>query len=303
MTQDLAVEVRGLTKRYGVTQAVAGVDLRIARGETFALLGPNGAGKTTTVEILEGFRQADGGSVSVLGFDPRADAGRLRARIGIMLQEGGLYLTMTPREALRLFARFYEHARDPADLLLQVGLEEAADTRFRRLSGGQKQRLNLALALLPRPELIFLDEPTAGMDPQARRATWEIIASLKAEGVSVFLTTHYLDEAERLADRVGIMNAGRIIALDRPAALTGADSAVRLQTREPVDVALFRELPSVRAARTIADGYLIDTEDAPACLAEVTAWLQQHGILARELRVGSGTLEEVYLRLTGGESE
>jgi ABC-2 type transport system ATP-binding protein len=303
MTPDLAVEVRGLTKRYGTTQAVAGVDLTVARGETFALLGPNGAGKTTTVEILEGFRRADGGTVRVLGLDPLRDSGPLKARTGMMLQEGGLYLTMTPREALRLFARFYPRARDAADLLHRVGLEQAGDTRFRRLSGGQKQRLNLALALLPNPEMIFLDEPTAGMDPQARRATWEIIAGLKDQGVTVFLTTHYLEEAERLADRVAIMNAGRIVAMDRPAALTGADTSVRLRTQDPIDLALLLALPSARAARTTADGYLIETGDAPALLAELTAALRGHGILARDLRVGSGTLEEVYLRLTGGEGE
>jgi ABC-2 type transport system ATP-binding protein len=220
-----------------------------------------------------------------------------------MLQEGGLYLAMTPREALDLFSRFYPRPRDPAGLLALVGLEDAAGTRFRRLSGGQKQRLNLALALLPQPELVFLDEPTAGMDPLARRATWEIIRALKAEGVTVLLTTHYLDEAERLADRVGIINAGRLIALDRPAELVGGEAAVRLVTVQPIDPALLRCLPSARDARASGDGYIIETGDAPSLLAEVTAALRDRGVLIRDLRAGRGTLEEVYLRLTGGERE
>ncbi|HLJ80766.1 MAG TPA: ABC transporter ATP-binding protein, partial [Ktedonobacterales bacterium] len=200
-----AITVEGLTKRYGEKDAVHEVSFSVARGEIFALLGPNGAGKTTTVEILEGYRAADGGSARVLGLDPLRDGQKLKPRIGVMLQQDGVYPDLRPPEVLGLFAQFFMAPEDPEELLRLVGLTEAAKTRCRQLSGGQKRRLALALALVGRPELVFLDEPTTGMDPQARRATWDIILKLKERGATILLTTHFMDEAERLADRIAIL--------------------------------------------------------------------------------------------------
>src|SRR3954471_3205803 len=221
-----AIEVAGLEKRYGDRRAVDGISLRIAPGEVFGLLGPNGAGKTTTVETLEGYRAPDGGSVRVLGLDPQADGPELRPRIGVMLQEGGLYPGVRPLEALRLFAAFYPNPDDPERLLDLVGLREASGTYVRRLSGGECQRLSLALALIGRPEVVFLDEPTAGMDPRARATTWDLIRELRDAGTTVVLTTHHMDEAEQLCDRVGIVHHGRLVAYGSPSELTtsaGAD--------------------------------------------------------------------------------
>ena len=277
------------------------LSFEVQRGEIFALLGPNGAGKSTTVEILEGYRRCDAGTVQVLGLDPIADAARLRARIGVMLQDGGLYLTITPREAVRLFARFYPHSADPDEILALVGLEEAATTRYRRLSGGQKQRLSLALALIGRPELVFLDEATAGMDPQARRSTWSTIRQLREEGATVLMTTHYLEEADRLADRVAIIDAGRLLKIGAPSELEGVDvGSVRLRTSAPVDLNVLRSLPSAVDAQQDGDGTVtLETRDAPRLLAEVTACLRDASVPILELRVGSGSLEELFLRLTG----
>jgi ABC-2 type transport system ATP-binding protein len=296
-----AVVVRDLTKTYGALRAVDGLTFTIERGEVFALLGPNGAGKSTTVEILEGYRRADGGSVSVLGFDPIRQSSELKSHIGVMLQEGGLYPTITPIEALNLFATYYEHPRAPQELLRLVGLQDAQATRYRRLSGGQKQRLALALALLPLPELIFLDEPTAGLDPQARRDTWEIITGLKESGTTVLLTTHYLEEAERLADRVAIMRAGALIALGTPRELTQrSQSVVRLRTLGAAAIDVLSSLPAAAGVRSIDDEtYMIDTTDTPALLAQVTDHLRKVGTPIVELRVGYGSLEDVFLELTG----
>jgi ABC-2 type transport system ATP-binding protein len=231
-----AIQVYELRKAYGPRQAVKGISFTMEPGEIFALLGPNGAGKTTTIEILEGYRRPDGGKVSVLNLDPIGDGPRLKARIGVMLQEPGLYPTITPREALELFAHFYPRARRPGELLDLVGLAEAAGTRYRQLSGGQKKRLALALALVGYPELVFLDEPTAGLDPQARRITGELIQGLKGDGISVLLTTHYLEEAERLADRVAIIHEGEIALLGKPEELIrGNKPAVRLKTASAGD--------------------------------------------------------------------
>jgi ABC-2 type transport system ATP-binding protein len=298
---DAAIQVDGLVKRYGSLPAVDGLSFDVQRGEIFALLGPNGAGKSTTVEILEGYRARDGGTVRVLGLDPIADAARLKARIGVMLQESGLYLTITPREALHLFAKFYPHPNDPDETLALVGLADVATTRYRRLSGGQKQRLSLGLALIGRPELVFLDEATAGMDPQARRTTWNMIRSLRDVGVTVLFTTHYLEEAERLADRVAIIDAGRLIKLGSPSDLAGVEAGgVRLRAAAPIDLRILRELPSVTEVRHDGDGlFELETRDAPQLLVEVTARLRDEGIPILELRVGSGSLEELFLRLTG----
>jgi ABC-2 type transport system ATP-binding protein len=287
-------------KSYGGKRAVDDLSFTVARGETFALLGPNGAGKTTTVEILEGFRAPDAGTVRVLGLDPRRDSERLRPRIGVMLQETGLYRGITPREALHLFASYYAAPVEPDALLRLVGLEDAARTRYRRLSGGQRQRLALGLALVGRPEVLFLDEPTAGMDPQARSATWELVRGLQAAGVTVVLTTHYLEEAERLADRVAIIDHGRLVALGTPAALTRGD-ATRVQLRAPasLDVRALQALPSAQGAESPAPGlYVLQTRDAGSLLVELTTWLRAEGVVPNELRVGAESLEDVYLRLT-----
>ena len=215
-----AVQIAGLVKRYGDRTAVAGLDLTIATGEIFGLLGPNGAGKTTTVEILEGYRATDAGTVRVLGLDPQTEAPALRPRIGVMLQEGGLYPGVKPLELLRLFAAFYEHPDDPDRLLDLVGLRDVAGTMVRRLSGGQAQRLSLALALIGTPELVFLDEPTAGMDPRARADTWTLVRDLRSRGTTVLLTTHYMDEAEQLCDRVAILDRGVAVATGTPVEVT-----------------------------------------------------------------------------------
>src|SRR5437773_1794537 len=274
---DEAIVVDKLTKSYGSQRVVDQLQLTVYRGEVFALLGPNGAGKTTTVETLEGYRAADERTVRVLGLDPRHEAKALRPRIGAMLQQDGLYPGLTVREVLRLFAGYYERAQDIDQLLERVGLTTSAKTRCRRLSGGQKRRLALAVALVGNPTLVFLDEPTAGMDPQARLATWEIIRDLKRQGATVLLTTHLMDEAERLADRVAIIDHGRLIALDTPAQMTGVQNAtiVRFVAPSGLDCATLVALPSAKRAEDIRPGsYLIETETVPALLAELTAWLR-----------------------------
>jgi ABC-2 type transport system ATP-binding protein len=280
-----AIEVRDLRKRYGDRAVVDGLSFSVAAGEVFALLGPNGAGKTTTVEILEGYRRPDGGQARVLGLDPRHQAHHLRPRIGLMLQEGGVYPQARPGEILTLFASFYAAPDDPARLLTLVGLNEARRTPYRRLSGGQKQRLSLALALVGRPELVFLDEPTAGMDPQARRATWEVIRSLRAGGVTVLLTTHAMDEAEQLADRVAIINRGRLAAIGDLAALRGAaDATMRVTADADLPPDALASLPSARRVHHAGPGRCLIETDAPAALlVEITTWAAQRGILLRRL--------------------
>ncbi|HLZ24001.1 MAG TPA: ABC transporter ATP-binding protein [Ktedonobacterales bacterium] len=299
-----AIAVERLTKRYGSRDAVHELSFSVARGEIFALLGPNGAGKTTTIEILEGYRAADGGSARILGLDPLRDGGRLKPQIGVMLQQDGLYPDLRPLEVLGLFAQFFAAPEDPDELLRLVGLTEAAKTRCRQLSGGQKRRLALALALVGRPELVFLDEPTTGMDPQARRATWDIIRTLKERGATVLLTTHFMDEAERLADRVGILDKGELIALDTPAGLTRSQSTtttdVTFTATPGLDLVALGTLPAARGARSeTAGAYIVETGDAPALLVELTMWLRAQGAELTELRVGKSSLEEVFLRLTG----
>lgn len=293
-----AVRVTQLVKRYGARTAVDGVSFDIAAGEVFALLGPNGAGKTTTIEIVEGFRAPDSGTVRVLGLDPHHDASEVKQRVGIMLQEGGLYPAMTPREALALFARLYPRVRPANELLHMVGLQKAADTRWRRLSGGEKQRLKLALALLPDPQIIFLDEPTAGMDPVARRQTWETIEALRTRGVTVVLTTHYLEEAEHLADRVAIIVHGQLAALDRPQALIARDvSRVTMRASIPVSLEMLANLPSAQSVRQDGAAYVFDTRDAPSLLAEAATAMRTAEIPITELRVGAGSLEDVFMEL------
>ncbi len=299
---DAAIVVDGLVKSYGATRAVDGLSLSVRAGEVFALLGPNGAGKTTTLEVLEGYRTPDAGTVRVLGLDPGRDARLLKTRTGVMLQQDGLHPGLTAREALHLYAGFFRCPEDPEALLDRVGLHDAARTRCRRLSGGQKRRLALAVALVGRPALVFLDEPTTGMDPQARLTTWEIVRGLREGGTTVILTTHAMDEAERLADRVGIIDRGRLVALDTPRGLMRGETAgaVRLVAPPGLDTEALARLPGARSARETAPGaYTIETDDAPVVVAALTAWLRDGGVTLSELRVGHGSLEEAFLRLTG----
>ena len=277
-----AIEVRGLRKRYGEFEAVRGVEFRVQPGEIFGLLGPNGAGKTTTVEILEGYRERSEGTVSVLGFDPQERSRELRERVGIVLQSTGLYPHITVREALTHFAGFYPHPRSVGEVLELSGLQEKADVRTRRLSGGQQRRLDLALALIGDPDLVFLDEPTTGFDPAARRAAWDTIRALRDLGKTVLLTTHYLDEAQSLADRVAIIKDGRILAEGSPAEL-GVDGAASYRIS-------WREEDGERREREI--------DDPTAFLHELTGAALARGASVRDLVVVRPSLEDVYLQLT-----
>jgi ABC-2 type transport system ATP-binding protein len=304
--RDGALVVSGLTKIYEGRAVVHELSFVVRPGEIFALLGPNGAGKTTTVEILEGYRAPDTGSVRVLGLDPLRQAAALKPQIGVMLQQDGIYPSLTVGEVLALFAQFFAVPEDPQQLLRTVGLVEAAGTRCRQLSGGQKRRLSLALALVGRPRLAFLDEPTTGMDPQARRATWDIIRGLKERGATVLLTTHLMDEAERLADRIAILDNGVLIALDTPAGLMRGQSTttteVYFTATTELEVAALSRLPSARGIREDAPGrYAVDTGDPRALLVELTTWLRDQKVDLAELRVGHSSLEEVFLRLTDKE--
>ena len=283
---DAAIEVRALHKSYGPLEAVGGIDFRVERGEVFGLLGPNGAGKTTTVEILEGYRQRDRGEVSVLGFDPGGRPRGLRERVGIVLQQTGIYNHIRVREALAHFAGMYPRPRDPDEVIALVGLQGKEDAKARELSGGQLRRLDLGLALVGDPELIFLDEPTTGFDPAARRTAWETIRSLRALGKTVLLTTHYLDEAQTLADRVAIIKGGRILAEGAPREL-GVASATR-----------------VRVTYRTADGEAVEhiTDDPTTLLHELTGEALARGERLEDLEVSRPSLEEVYLELTADEA-
>ncbi|HEX8996152.1 MAG TPA: ABC transporter ATP-binding protein [Ktedonobacterales bacterium] len=303
---DAAIVVDHLVKAYGSTVAVDGLSFTVKPGEIFALLGPNGAGKTTTVEILEGYRVADSGSTRVLGLDPRHDAALLKPRIGVMLQQDGLYQALRAREILDLYASFYANPEDPRELMERVGLSSVGSTRFRQLSGGQKRRLALAVAIVGKPELIFLDEPTTGMDPQARRATWDIIQELKARGVTVLLTTHFMDEAERLADRIAIMDGGRLIALDTPVGLTTSQSTtgteVRFRAKSGLDTVALGKLSFVRSAREESPGvYALETGEPRELLVQLSTHLRDAGVDLTDLRIGRSSLEDVFIRLTGKE--
>jgi ABC-2 type transport system ATP-binding protein len=310
-TADVAIRVAGLRKSYAGREILAGVSFDVRRGELFALLGPNGAGKTTTVEILEGYRRPDGGTARVLGLDPGSDARRLRPRIGLMLQEGGIDNRTTPREVLRLYARFYRDPEEPDRLLEAVDLGSVARTRYRRLSGGEKQRLALALALLGRPELLVLDEPTAGMDPAAKQATRERIAALRAAGTTILLTTHELGDVERLADRVAVLDRGRVVASGTPGELTGGGAPrLHLRLSRPLDAPEAADLsavleaacggsPAIRSAGT-AGAYDVDGLGAapdPRTISGVAAWCEARGLLLVELRTGAASLEARYLEL------
>jgi ABC-2 type transport system ATP-binding protein len=276
-----AVRVTGLRKSYGSHEALRGIEFEIGAGEVFGLLGPNGAGKTTTVEILEGYRDRDAGEVEVLGEDPQRGGRRWRERLGVVLQSSSLYPNLTVRESLAVFGGYYEHPRDPDEVIEIVGLAEKARARCRTLSGGQKRRLDLGLALVGNPELIFLDEPTTGFDPGARRAAWETIRNLRSLGTTVLLTTHYLDEAEQLADRVAVLREGRIVREGTPAELTGDNAQTEIRFRR--------------------DGTLVveQTTEPTRRLYELTAAAVERGEELDGLEVLRPTLEDVYLELTG----
>jgi ABC-2 type transport system ATP-binding protein len=300
-----AVEISGLVKNYGRTAAVAGLSLRAERGQVTAVLGPNGAGKTTTVEVCEGYRRADGGQVRVLGLDPVRDARELRPKVGVMLQSGGIPTTARAADYLKVMARFYTNPIAPALLIDRLGLQESARTPFRRLSGGQQQRLSLAAAIIGRPELVFLDEPTAGLDPQARHATWDLVSSLRASGTTVILTTHYLEEAERLADRVVIVDHGTLVAQGTPAELTGTAGQLRFRAEQGLDTCgLVAALPPGSVVKESPAGvYLIEVSGGidPLVVATVTAWCAEQGVLAQSLHIENRSLEDVFLEITGRE--
>jgi len=292
------VEVEGLVKRYGPVTAVDGLDLAVARGETFALLGPNGAGKTTTVECLEGYRRPDAGSVRVLGLDPIGDAAELSSRVGVMLQEGGLYPHVRPAEALHTFAAFYDDPEDPDALLSELGLDDARSTRYRALSGGQKQRLALALALVGRPEVLFLDEPTAGLDPVARRMTWALLAERTAAGATIVVTTHLIDEAAAAADRVAIVDRGKLRLLGTPAELTaGGDGSLSVRISPRPDAATLAAHLGVDVQAGDRASLRIAADAGPDLLTGIAAYLSLHGGTLEDLSATGRTLEEVYLRL------
>jgi ABC-2 type transport system ATP-binding protein len=304
-----AVEIAGLVKRYGAKTAVEGLDLRVERGSLTAVLGPNGAGKTSTIECCEGYRTPDGGTVRVLGLDPRSEGAQLRPRIGVMLQSGGIYPAVRAAEMLRHVAALYANPLDPRELIERLGLGSCGKTPYRRLSGGQQQRLSLALAVVGRPELVFLDEPTAGLDVQARHATWELIEQLRADGVTIVLTTHLLDEAERLADQVAIIDAGKVVACDSPQRLAGAVPAdgaaepdsIRFDAPAGLDLTALElaVAPGCRAEEVAPGSYRVGGEITPDTLAATTAWCAGLGIMPRNLAIEQRSLEDVFLDLTG----
>ncbi|GAA1699550.1 ABC transporter ATP-binding protein [Nonomuraea maheshkhaliensis] len=291
------VIVEGLCKCYGAVKAVDDVSFTVAQGEVFALLGPNGAGKTTTVEILEGHRGRDGGQVSVLGFDPATGGRAYREHIGIVLQEAGFEDEFSVAELVRLYAGFYPRPRDPYEVVEQVGLKDKRDARVRTLSGGQRRRLDLALGLVGRPEVLFLDEPTTGFDPAARHHAWELIDGLRAGGTTILLTTHYMDEAQHLADRVAVLRAGRLVAIGSPDTLVAGEPASVLSFRLPDGTAV-ADLPAL-AGRVEAHGPVVSVETTrPAGdMHALTGWALERGIELTALTLTRPSLEDVYLDL------
>ena len=298
-----AVEVRGLTKSYGDVRAVRGVDLTVEPGSVTAVLGPNGAGKTTTLEILEGFRDRDAGEVTVLGLDPRNNRRELRERLGIVLQETATDRYLTPREVLSMHARYYPHPRDVDEVLALVGLTEKANARAKTLSGGQQRRLDMALGIIGDPELLFLDEPTTGFDPGARRSAWEVIRNLTGGGTTVVLTTHYIDEAQALADTVVVIAAGRVVAAGPPAVLTAAQQSEATATFLLPAGLTVADMP-VRA--TVTEGGVISValpaDDELRIMHELTGWALDRAVSLRDLRVTRADLEDAYLSLIAADS-
>ncbi|GAA2165604.1 ABC transporter ATP-binding protein [Actinomadura napierensis] len=298
------IEVDGLTKRYGGRAALDGVSFSVEEGEIFGILGPNGAGKTTAVECLEGLRRPDGGTARVLGLDPRADGRRLHELIGVQLQQTGLPGSIRVREALELYASFYSSPRDPGELLAEWSLEDKRNARVRRLSGGQAQRLYIALALVGAPRVAFLDELTTGLDPQARRATWELIRRIRESGVTVVLISHFMDEAEELCDRLAVLDGGRIVATGTPGRLieeaTGGGGRMRFRPVDELDLALLAGLPGVTDVRR-SGAHVTVTGHGDFATAVTSALARNHVVVA-ELRIDQRTLDDAYLALTGGPS-
>jgi ABC-2 type transport system ATP-binding protein len=297
------IVVEDLRKHYAEVKAVDGISFAVEQGEIFGFLGPNGAGKTTTIEMIEGYRVPDSGRVTVLGLHPRRDDYELKERVGILLQETALYQDLKLSELLRLFASYYRSSVDTDGLLEMIGLEEKRGAFIRELSGGQKQRVAIALTLINDPELVFLDEPTAGLDPQSRRATWNWIGRAKAEGKTVFLTTHYIDEAEEICDRVAIMDHGRIIALDTPRRLMAnleIEQRIEFVIEGVLDAAALERMPGITRARFAADGaYTMYASEAHTALKSLLAQVEAEGFTLKGLTVEGATLEDVFIRLTG----
>jgi ABC-2 type transport system ATP-binding protein len=300
-----AIEVRGLVVAYGSVRAVDGVSMSADRGEIVVLLGPNGAGKTSTVETLEGYRRPAAGRARVLGLDPSSRIGQLAPRIGVMLQQGGVYPSMGPLEVLRLFAGYYPDPVGVPEMLERLGLDRVSRTPWRHLSGGEQQRLSLALALVGRPEVAFLDEPTAGVDPAGRLVIRQVVRDLREEGVCVLLTTHELEEAERLADRILIIDRGKLLAEGTPAELMASGSAGEFRFGAPagIDVSSLSSFLGARVVEERAGEYRVDAEASPRAVAGLTAWLADRDLPLADLRAGRQSLEDVFLRITGtGES-
>ena len=298
---DITIRVRGLRKRYGDVEAVRGIDLTVRTGEIFAFLGPNGAGKTTTVEMLEGYRRRDVGEVDVLGTDPAKASWDWRARIGVVLQESQPEAELTAEECLSLYAGYYPRPRPVAETLELVGLTDRRTARCGRMSGGQRRRLDVALALIGDPELIFLDEPTTGFDPAARKSAWDVIAGLRDLGKTIFLTTHYMEEAEYLADRIAVLAAGQIVAEGTAATLGGRDTeAAVVSFTLPPDMSAADLPPLVAAAVTDDPGHqvLAMTPSPLPLLGALAGWAQARHIDLPDLQVHRPTLEDVYLQLT-----
>jgi ABC-2 type transport system ATP-binding protein len=300
-----SIAVEGLVKRYGARTVVDGVSLHVQPGEVVALLGPNGAGKTTTVEIVEGYRRADGGRVRVLGEDPAHGRRELRARVGLMLQSGGFDLRARPRETLEQYAAFHAEPRDPDDLLERLGLEDVAATPYRRLSGGERQRLGLAVALVGRPDVLVLDEPTAGMDPEARATVRGLVTEHRAGGTAILLTSHELPDVERLADRIVVLVNGRIAADGTPSELAaGVRPRLRLRLDRTLDPAELAGFSRAIGANAVLEGerYVVEgvTPD-PVLVASIAAWCATAGRLIVDLRTSGGSLEEAYLELVGAD--
>ena len=288
-----AIEIKDLHKSYGDVEAVRGIDLTVEQGQCFALLGPNGAGKTTTVEIMEGHRQRTSGDVSVLGHDPGRNERAYKERIGIVLQETGMERFLTVAETIEMFRNYYPHPRPVDEVIEVVGLQEKRDARVVKLSGGQQRRLDVAIGLAGDPELLFLDEPTTGFDPSARRAAWEMIENLKTLGKTVFLTTHYMDEAQKLADEVAIIVGGKIVAQGSPATLSAKGEF-------PTRITYIKgsSLPELPGVKLDGDHVEIETKDAVGVLNRLTEWAQANNDPLTALQVGPPTLEDIYLELT-----
>jgi len=297
------IQVEHLSKSYNGLPAVADVSFEVGQGEIFGMVGPNGAGKTTTIEMIEGLRVADSGQVRVFGLDPQRDQRTLAMRVGVQLQQAALPPRLRVREALELFASFYSQSADPGELLERLGLTEKADSPVSKLSGGQRQRLFIALALLHKPELIFFDELTTGLDPQARRSMWDLVRQVREQGVTVFLTTHFMEEAERLCDRVLILDQGRLVALDTPAALVnslGVEKRLVFTTADGQDLPDLTNLPVVSRVERSGERVIVYGQGGRFA-SQVVAALEDANVELLDLRTEQANLEDVFLRLTGRE--